>query len=172
MYTQAIPLEYLRSLFSYNPDTGLFTRTKARQGKNGHLGAIAGTVNPHGYLMININGSLYAGHRLAWYFMTGTYPAFHLDHKDQNKTNNRFSNLRQANYAINARNMPQRIDNKSGVVGVSWDKRGKWFVRIGTKDGNKFLGYRNCIFEAACLRKSAEIKYNYHKNHGLDTSML
>ena len=167
MKVKVISHKYLTSLFSYNPEDGLFTRIKARQGTNGAIGCVAGTVNPHGYVMINILGSLYAAHRLAWYYETGEYPAFHLDHVDQDKTNNRISNIRKASYAVNARNMPMRSDNKSGQVGVSWDSsRSKWYVRISVDGKNKFIGYRGELVDAIELRKKAEKECGYHANHG------
>ena len=126
MKTKVISHKYLASLFSYNPNDGLFTRIKARQGTNGAIDLI-----------------------------------------NHVRTDNRINNLRVVTSSENQRNVSRRKDNKSGQVGVSWEsRRGKWFVRIVTNEGNKFLGYRKELSDAIKLRKEAEIKYGYHVNHG------
>lgn len=47
---------------------------------------------------------------------------------------------------------------------------GKDLIRIhggtGSKINRNYLGRFFDFFEACCVRKSAEIKLNYHKNHG------
>jgi len=48
-------------------------------------------------------------------------------------------------------------------AGVQWDNlRSKWRVQIG----NRYVGRYVDFFEACCSRKSAELKLNYHINHG------
>jgi len=42
----------------------------------------------------------------------------------------------------------------------------KWGARIETLDKRLNLGCFEDFFEAICVRKSAEIRYNYHENHG------
>ena len=61
-----------------------------------------------------------------------------------------------------------RSDNKTGICGVTWDKKSeKWhpFINIGKK--LKHLGLCDDFFEAICRRKSAELIHGYHPNHGL-----
>src|ERR1017187_6263997 len=49
------------------------------------------------------------------------------DHIDRDKLNNHRSNLRAVTSQRNAQNRGLRIDNSSGVIGVTWHKaRGKW----------------------------------------------
>jgi hypothetical protein len=65
--------------------------------------------------------------------MTGEYPdrKFEMDHKDRDRSNNRFSNLRLATTSQNQANVGLRKDNISGFKGVSWEKaQNKWRATI------------------------------------------
>ena len=72
-----MPVEELRSILSYNPETGGF-RWAVDRGCNANrmkAGSIAGSLKSHGYVAIKINGVFYRAHRLAWYISTGEWPA-------------------------------------------------------------------------------------------------
>lgn len=57
--------------------------------------------------------------------------------------------------------------NTSGQTGVIWDKsRGKWKVSITDSYKVHNAGYFLCLEEAIKVRKSLEVKFGYHKNHG------
>ena len=58
----------------------------------------AGGVSKQGYRMVTISGVKYYAHRLAWFYVTGEWPA-DMDHANQNKLDNRWQNLRQATRA-------------------------------------------------------------------------
>ena len=61
-----------------------------------------------------------------------------VDHIDQNKKNNLYTNLRWANRSINERNTGIRKDNTSGVKGVFYHKRDKiWYVYMVAEEGSK-----------------------------------
>lgn len=78
------------------------------------------------------------------------------DHRDGNGLNNRRENLRPATGAQNTHNQRTRIDNRSGVKGVSWHKRiGKWQARIGLHGKDKCLGYFADIQSAAEAYRNA-----------------
>ena len=69
-----------------------------------------------------------------------------LDHIDQDVTNNRPDNLREADRRINALNSKIDVRNKSGVRGVSWDKaNNKWTARHKHGSKYKFLGYWDTV---------------------------
>jgi len=77
-------------------------------------------------------------------------------------------NLKASNSYENSRNKSKPSDNTSGVVGVSLSNRigrdeTRWEVRIC----GKFLGYFENFFEAVCKRKSAELQFGFHPNHGI-----
>jgi len=90
-----------------------------------------------------INGCVYGAHRLAWFHETGEWPAAQIDHRNLNRDDNRFSNLRAATNAQNQANCRMRPNNMRGLKGVSRNKK-KWRarVKIGGKDIN--LGQVDC----------------------------
>ena len=87
---------YLRRLLVYYPENGNFFWTKT--------GLAAGSIKDGKYWVIRIDGIQYYAHRLAWVYMTGKWPEELIDHKNCKGLDNRWGNLRQANYSHNARN--------------------------------------------------------------------
>jgi len=153
----------LRELFDYCPHTGSFVR--AISAGNALAGSSPRTINKNGYIRIYVDGAPYFAHRLAWLYMTGSFPEKYIDHKDQNRSNNSFSNLREATHSKNNKNASMRIDNISGCSGI--DRRaGKYRARITSNKKEIFLGEYENLFDAVCARKSAEIKHGFSVNHG------
>ncbi len=116
----------LKSLLSYNPETGVFTRI----GKLGCKGVIGEEVGCYVksyntdtyYVVIGLDGSHYQAHRLAWLYMYDELP-YHVDHINGIGTDNRLCNLRAATKSQNAMNSRTRSDNTSGIKGVTWESR-------------------------------------------------
>jgi len=165
----------LKKYLYYDPETGIFTRLKTVAG-NAKKGDIAGFKQGNNcgktYLAVTLNMKLYLLHRLAWLYVHGEFPKDQIDHINGNGVDNRISNLRDANPSINHMNMRKPSTNTSGIVGVYWAKReGKWNAKIHINYKGLSLGYFDNIFDAACVRKSAEIKYGFHKNHGSERSL-
>ena len=104
-----MPVADLRAILRYSPDTGGFTWVIDR-GRRGKAGALAGTINKRGYVIIKINYQLYKAHRLAWYLGHGEWPApdMEIDHINRIKGDNRLCNLRMVSKSINLRNQPLR----------------------------------------------------------------
>lgn len=66
-------------------------------------------------------------HHLIWFFETGKWPIDEIDHKDRDKLNNLFNNLRMANSTINSNNR----DKDSGLPpGVIITPNGKYVARV------------------------------------------
>lgn len=83
-----------------------------------------------------------------------------VDHINNCGCDNRKVNLRLATPSEQHANTGLRLNNTSGVTGVSWDKeRGKWRVSIMVNKKTKYLGRFVNINEAIARRRKTEIKY-------------
>lgn len=133
--------ERLREVLSYDPETGLFVRKICFQ-RPDVIGTTSLLTNGNGYLRIAIDGKRYLCHRLVWLYMVGTWPQNEIDHMDGNRSNNKWSNLRDVTPRHNQQNKRKaHSHSKSQILGVSWDKsRGKWTARIKTECAYKYLG--------------------------------
>jgi len=171
MTNNSLTQDQLKERLIYNRETGVFTRAKA-VGHNGNWkeGLEVGYVSSSdGYIYISIQPyGKFSAHRLAWLYVTGEMPNDEIDHINHIKTDNRFKNLRSVSHKDNGRNTSKPSNNTSGVVGFSWRKdRGKWQCHIKVNGKKLSLGCYACIKEAAKVRKDAELKYGFHKNHGV-----
>lgn len=164
-----ITQEYLRSILHYSPETGDFTWIKTSQTSNKKPGDSAGHVHGKtGYESITINGKFNASHRLAWLYMTGSYPADSIDHINQVRSDNRWCNLRDVDTSENLKNRALRIDNKSSISGVRLDKQsGKWEVRIGCNNKRHYFGRYGTKEKAIEIRNDAMKKLGFSDIHGL-----
>lgn len=135
-----ITQEKLKQLLHYNPETGVFTR-KATTSSRSVAGSIAGCIDWHGYRLVFIEGARYGAHRLAWLYMTGSWPAEQVDHKNGIRSDNQWDNLREATNAQNCQNSATYKSNTSGFKGVTWDSsRGKWKAQIAVNGKQKIIG--------------------------------
>ncbi len=151
MAKQIITAERLRELLHYNPDTGIFTWKANRQGGGATPGKKAGYVTTTGYVQIGVDRVGYLAHRLAWLYMTGAFPALHIDHINGSRTDNRWLNIRNVNFVTNAQNIRKAMNSNksSGMLGVSLYKRtGRWQAQISVGGTPKPLGYFNTPEEA------------------------
>lgn len=156
-----VDLEYIKSRIDYNPDTGEFVwkeRTRKEYPHDNfrttwnkkHAGKVVGHVMKNGYRDISVDHMRFTAHRLAWFFVTGYFPKEDIDHVNRDRDDNRFCNLREATRSQNLRNASLRSDNKSGVKGVSFDKKsGRWSVRMWNNDRiYQYLGAYDTLDEA------------------------
>lgn len=137
-----ITQERLQSLLDYNPSTGVFT-WKVKGSTRSPAGSTAGTKNTLGYVVFKIAGTLFYAHRLAWVYVTGEWPTKGIDHKNGIRSDNRFSNLREADQSQNNENRAMDWSkDKSLPFGVGRCKKsGKFRARI-VKNKKAFeLGY-------------------------------
>ena len=119
----------LKELLHYDPETGAFTW--ATGGKRKRKGAVAGNIHWTGYRRICLEYKSYLGQRLAWLYMTGEWPPEEVDHINRDVADNRFDNLRLACKSENAGNTRRRVNNRSGVKGVSWHSAiNRWRARV------------------------------------------
>jgi hypothetical protein len=153
--------EILKQFLHYDPDTGLFTWIKLH-GRRAKIGDIAGTKTTNGRIGIGFMGHRCYAHRLAWFYIHGHWPTTGIDHIDGDPSNNRLSNLREANQVENMQNIP-RISkiSKSGLTGAFWiTSKKKWTSSIMINSKLIILGY----FPTAELAHAAycEAKAKHH----------
>lgn len=134
----------LKAIFNYDPETGVFTRLIGVRGAS--IGSTVGTPDKDGYCQISIgarsNRKLYKAHRLAWLYMTGSWPVMDIDHINGISCDNSWRNIRLATQKLNNANSKRRKDNKSGYKGVHWySKKETWRAQITIDGKNIDLGY-------------------------------
>jgi hypothetical protein len=88
----------LRELIYY-PETGQFIRRVDTGGRE-VSGKVAGSLGSDGYIYIMVLGLRFKAHRLAWFYVHGTWPPDQIDHINRIKDDNRIENLRLATATI------------------------------------------------------------------------
>lgn len=147
----------LRAAVHYDPDTGHFTRL-VRTSNRINAGDLAGSLTALGYLRFFVCGRSYAAHRLAWLYMTGTWPHGEVDHINGDKVDNRFANLRVVSRSVNMQNQRRaRVENKVGALGVSVQK-GRFRAQIQTPAGKVHIGMYGTQEEAHAAYVAAKRK--------------
>ena len=129
-----IPTEArLKALLHYDSETGVF-RWKVRRGGAAQVGSVAGRIESKGYRQITVDWVAVMEHRLAWFYVTGEWPPYEIDHINGCRTDNRFANLRLATHGQNQQNIARaHMTNRSGLLGVT-EQGGRYHARI-THDG-------------------------------------
>lgn len=137
--------EELKQILHYSPTTGVFKWLVVSSSRT-RPGTIAGSTDDKGYIQITINKKKYAAHRLAWFYIKGEWPLNTIDHKDLNRSNNRWLNLRLATRSQQIRNTRSK---RGGLKGAYFEKRsGRWFSQI-------CLGYFDTEIAAHTAYKNA-----------------
>lgn len=158
--------ERLLQVLSYEPETGKFRRTAKAPGPI-KIGQEAGWINPNGYRYIEVCGERFLAHRLAWFYMTGEWPSNEIDHKDCNRDNNSWVNLRAATRLQNLHNAKIKTMSSTGYKGVYFDKRyGKFVARIRHAGKRISLGYFDAAEDAhqAYAVKAAEFRGEFARS--------
>ena len=116
-------------------------------------------VGSHGYKTVNLQNnkkqSSKTVHRLvALSFLVKPNGKDNVDHKNNDKHDNRLENLRWCDKIENGRNQKIRKNNVSGVKGVGQYKQtNKWRARITINGRDISLGHYNTIEEAIAARQ-------------------
>ena len=158
--------DYANYLFKYDPETGnLYKRIK---GTDKFRTKPSGTKTKTGYIQIGVDGKLYLAHRIIVLLINKSLSdGCQIDHIDHNRLNNKLNNLRVVNQSENMRNSSKRNDNSTGVTGVVYHKLSRKYMANIFIDGKRiYLGLFETLGEAAAVRREADLKYGYHKNHG------
>lgn len=169
--------EIVRELLDYDPKLGTFTWKKREQiwfasyrsmcsWNAKHAGRITGTCIPKTkdgvelYPMVTVLYESHPCHRIAFLWMKGYMPE-ELDHRNRNKKDFRWSNLREATRMINMQNKAISKVNTSGRVGVRETKWGTFEARITANKKSIALGNFATFDDAVKAREAAERRYGF-----------
>lgn len=153
-----ITQEQLKKLVKYDRLTGYFYARVDLRGvdKGERLGTFDRST---GYALIGLGGEQYFSHQLAWLYVKGVWPSKYMDHKDRDKINNAFKNLREATGTQNNANRVVRKDSKSGLKGVRFlARQQKWEAYIGVESKFTSLGYFSTAEDAGRAYDKAAIR--------------
>jgi hypothetical protein len=154
----------------YDPASGaLFYSRHSGNRKKGDKAGTVCTVSQKAkeikYLKVFINGKSVFAHRA---IMEGTghdLAGKLVDHINGDTLDNRIENLRVVSAKDNNKNSAFNPRSKTGINGV-YISFGRFYARITVDKKNIHLGVFGTIFDAACARKSALIRHEFHENHG------
>ncbi len=152
-------ISVLNRIFEYDAETGLLTWKRrfgdqpgASKFNSVYAGRTAGSPHQRGYLQVSFTfeGVKYKAlvHRICFAMHFGFYPEM-VDHRNNNRTDNRAVNLREADASRNQCNRAGVVA-KSGFKGVfSHRATGKFFSQIRFKGRYEFLGIHETEEECA-----------------------
>jgi len=149
----------MKGFLSYNESTGVFIWIKSPSNRI-KAGEEAGRISA-GYVGISFRGERWQAHRLAVAFVEGSLSGeFEVDHIDQDRSNNRYCNLRLSTRKQNSCNRGYPKHNTSGFKGMSFNSNaGKWegYVHFNYKKYylGLFLSEEDC--KEAITRKREEL---------------
>lgn len=111
------PVEELQRILAYDPLTGRLT-WRAKVANRIQVGDSADYAQEGEYRNVTIKGRSYRAHRIIWKMVTGEEPQGEVDHRDLNRSNNRWLNLRDASHSDNGCNKSLYRNNTTGLTGV------------------------------------------------------
>lgn len=124
-----VTLARLKAVLRYAPDDGSWVWLVATSPKI-KPGDPAGSVMGNGYWRVGLDGKDYLAHRLAWFYMTGSWPKLFVDHANGDHTDNRWANLREADHVLNQANRKRSTNNTTGFKGVT-RRQDAYYAQIG-----------------------------------------
>jgi hypothetical protein len=168
--------ELLRKLLRYEPKTGklfwkarpiqMFKDLRACEAWNARYANNEAFVTDdgRGYKQGSLFDKKYRAHRVVWALVYNSWPDEEIDHVDGNGLNNRMSNLRLATRFQNCQNAKIRINNVSGLKGVS-KNRSKWRARIKVNGVLHRLGNYETAHEAHEAYVKASLNFHGAFSH-------
>lgn len=166
-------------MVKYDPDTGVMTWLHKSDGAKDsarwnarYAEKECGTIDDKGYRRILFRFEKdrtfkIRCHRLAWFIVHGVMPTWEIDHINQNKLDNRITNLRDVPKELNQRNGTRKSNNTSGVTGVTWHKqRGKWCAQASVGGKHYHIGLFEKLTEAETAARKFRVEHEFTENHG------
>lgn len=145
-------LKYIKTYYVFDGSTGnLHSLISARK---------VGYYNGR-YWTIKILGKRYRIHHVGWFLYYGEWPKIQIDHEDQNKLNNKISNLREGSKEIQYTNKPKRsiklkYKNKSKYGKGIYKRRGRFEVYVVRNNKRHYLG----VFKTIELAQKSINEFN------------
>lgn len=144
----------LREFATYDNLNGGFRCIKTRKGSHIKIGESLGTKVSNGYFTLCVGTKNYLRSRLVWLWHYGDWPVDQIDHIDQDPANDRIENLRDVSNTENGRNRKLYASNKTGFVGVSYNKAlGKYVSHVTINYKYIHLGFHSSPEEAFAARQ-------------------
>jgi hypothetical protein len=171
----------VRELLHYDQETGIFIwryrdrkyfpSDRAYNAWNARYPGKEAGSKRYEYVLIGIFGRLFSAHRLAFLYVTGSLPDTDIDHKDRNRSNNAFENLRAVSRAVNTQNsfIPLK-NNKLQIRGVRQIRGKKFVARIIVDRECHHLGTFTTAEEANAAYLAAKQVYHPGAVQTLDTA--
>lgn len=147
---------------SYVPETGKLYRREKEVGTY-HKAT--------GYFYLTFEGKLRLSHRIAFYLMTNRWPE-QIDHINGDRSDNRWSNLREVNTRQQATN--KKGWSNTGCKGVYWNqRRERYHARVRFQDKVHHVGYFKDLKDAKlAYDKLAKELHGEYFNGGHHSSTL
>lgn len=168
----------LREMLDYDPETGRMTwkfrpmhhfknLAAWKRWNTSYAGKLTGYTDPNGYIRINIQGTPYLAHQLAWAIYYGEFTPI-IDHENLKPGDNWIKNLRKATCSQNQHNRTINKNNTSGFKGVGWHKQQqRWRAYIVVNWKQKSLGLYDTKEEAhQAYCAAADKLHGEFANHG------
>lgn len=131
--------DLLQKLFHYNRSTGIFGWRVKKPGVKQTDNVT--TLCAQGYKVVTLNRKRYYVHRLIWILETGKNADGFIDHKNRDKSDNRFKNLRVVSKSQNEHNTVKRVSNKTGYKNISYYKTSSSYVAEYMLNGRRYKKY-------------------------------
>jgi hypothetical protein len=153
-----ITAERLREVLIYSPETGEF-RWRVQTSNAAKLDKPAGSLNKIiGYRQVSVDGRRYLAHRLAFLWITGRWPTELIDHRNGNRDDNSWNNIREANRSQNRVNSSKvRADSTIGFKGV-YKNHKRWAAKIRLNGAQHYLGTFDTKEEAHTVYMAAALQ--------------
>jgi hypothetical protein len=144
---------------------------KVNRGTRGRAGSVAGSKKPSLITpgrfdwRVRVDGRDYLVSRLIYFMAYEVDPGeLTVDHFDRNSLNNNIDNLRVADRLLQVHNRNQQSNNSSGATGVCWHKAARrWQAQLSYGGRRRFLGYFDCLLEAASVYNAKTIEQGFDK---------